>query len=292
MNILLYIQQFLVNLFGTLSTIFKIILWSGFKIKPSLEYKEKNCLILGNGPSLHKSTTENKDSLNKMTILSVNYFAETSLFNILKPSLYVVNAPEMWLNDVDKVYVDKSEKLFKTIAEETHWHMDFFIPYMAKKFTRWQKILSHNENIRINYFNSTPIEGFRWFRYFSYNRYLGMPRPHNVLIPSLILCLSLKFKKIYLFGADHSWMKDIYVTEDNEVLLNQKHFYDKDTSKAKPMHHLGKGNRKMHEVLQKFVHAFQGYFEINDYSIYRGQEIFNCTEGSYIDAFKRSKVID
>jgi len=280
------------NLFGTLSTIFKIILWSGFKIKPALEKKDKNCLILGNGPSLEKSINDNKDSLKKMTILSVNYFAETSLFKILKPSLYVVNAPEMWRDDVDKVFVDKGEKLFKTIAAEAHWQMDFFIPYMAKKFTRWQKILAQNENIRINYFNSTPIEGFREFRYFSYNLYLGMPRPHNVLIPSLMLSLNLKFKKIYLFGADHSWLKDISVTEDNEVLLNQKHFYDKDTSKAKSMHHLGKGKRKMHEVLQKFVHAFQGYFEINNYSIYRGQEIINCTEGSYIDAFKRSKAID
>jgi hypothetical protein len=292
MIILLSIQQFLVNLFGTLTTIFKIILWSGFKIKPSLENNEENCLILGNGPSLEKSISENKDSMTKMTILSVNYFAETSLFKILKPSLYVVNAPEMWLDEVDAVYLDKSEKLFKIITEETCWHMDFFIPYRAKNFTRWQKILAQNKNIRINYFNSTPIEGFKWFRYFSYNRYLGMPRPHNVLIPSLMLCLALRFKKIYLFGADHSWMKDISVTEGNEVLLNQKHFYDKDTSKAKSMHHLGKGNRKMHEVLQKFVYAFQGYFEINDYSIYRGQEIINCTEGSYIDAFRRSKVID
>lgn len=292
MNILLSAQQFLVNLFETLSTIFKIILWSGFRIRPAFEYKDRNCLILGNGPSLEKSIAENKDALNKMNLLSVNYFAETSLFKILKPSLYVVNAPEMWLDNVDKVYFAKGEKLFKTIAEETQWHMDFFIPYIAKKSTRWKKIISHNQNIRINYFNSTPIEGFKWFRYFSYNRYLGMPRPHNVLIPSLMLCLGLKFKKIYLFGADHCWMKDIWVTENNEVLLDQKHFYDKDTSKAKSMQHLGKGSRKMHEVLQKFVHAFRGYFEINDYSITNGQEIINCTKGSYIDAFKRSNVID
>ena len=170
--------------------------------------------------------------------------------------------------------------------------MDFFIPFVAKKTSRWKKILSQNHNISINYFNSTPIEGYRWFRYFSYNRYLGMPRPHNVLIPSLMICLALRFKKIFLFGADHSWLKDIQVSEYNEVLISQKHFYDKGAPKAKTMHHLGKGNRKMHEVLMKFVHAFRGYFEINDYSISNGQEIINCTEGSYVDAFKRGKLLD
>ena len=41
--------------------------------------------------------------------------------------------------------------------------------------------------------------------------------PHNVLIPSIAIGLRLPFKKIYLAGADHSWLPEITVTDDNEV---------------------------------------------------------------------------
>ena len=292
MSILINIQQFIANLLLTAATSFKVILSSGFFLKPSFDFKDKRCIIFGNGPSLEKSIGEYGSSLSDFQIICVNYFAETSLFSTVRPPLYVINAPELWQEDVDPVISAKGERLFRTLAEKTHWKMDFFIPYAARKHSWWQKILSHNKNLSINYMNNTPVEGFRWFRYMLYNAFLGMPRPHNVLIPSLMLALTLKFREIYLFGTDHSWMKDIHVTEDNEVLLNQKHFYDKNTSTPKSMHYLGKGRRKLHEVLQKFVYAFKGYIEINEYSIKRGQEIINCTEGSYIDAFKRRKIID
>ena len=73
----------------------------------------------------------------------------------------------------------------------------------------------------------------------------GMPRPHNVLIPSIILSMRMGFKKIYLAGADHSWLKEIFVSEDNEVFLTQKHFYDEKKAEARTMDKLGKGSRKL-----------------------------------------------
>lgn len=102
-----------------------------------------------------------------------------------------------------------------------------------------------------------------------------------------MIALYLGFNKIFLFGADHSWMKDIWVDEENNVLLQQKHFYDLDKAVPRHMDYLGKGKRKMHEVLIKFYHSFKGYFEIDAYSKSQGKIIYNCTPGSYIDAFKR-----
>jgi hypothetical protein len=291
MNILLAIQDFLIGSFQTLATVIKILIGSGFFIKPTSSYKNENCIILGNGPSLNQSIEENQGRLLDYKLICVNHFAESAMYDSIKPQIYVLNAPEMWRDDVEPFHYEKGENLFRTISDSTKWEIDLFIPYSAKKVKRWQKVIKKNPHIRINYFNSTPIEGYNWFRRICYNNYLGMPRPHNVLIPSLMLSLFMRFKKIYLFGTDHSWMKDMWVTENNEVLLHQKHFYDQETSKPRPMDHLGKGSRRMHEVLQKFVYAFRGYLEINEYSLSRGQEIINCTEGSYIDAFKRSKLL-
>jgi hypothetical protein len=291
MNILLAIQNFLVELFQTIASVIKILIGSGFFIKPEIRFDGKTCIILGNGPSLNQSIDEYQPILGNHKLLCVNHFAESPVYEKIKPEIYILNAPEMWMDDVEPFYHEKGKNLFNAISNNTNWGMDLFIPYSARKFQRWQEVINKNTQIRIFYFNSTPIEGYGWFRRLCYNNYLGMPRPHNVLIPSLMLSLYSKFGKIYLLGTDHSWMKDLWVTEDNEVLLNQKHFYDKNTSTAKPMDNLGKGSRKMHEVLQKFVYAFRGYIEINEYSRLKGQEIINCTKGSYIDAFKRSKQI-
>jgi hypothetical protein len=73
----------------------------------------------------------------------------------------------------------------------------------------------------------------------------------------------------------------------NRVLIRQKHFYDENTAKPRPMSRAGVGERKLHEILIKFVHAFSGYHEINEYAKSRGVEILNATPGSFIDAFKR-----
>ena len=47
-------------------------------------------------------------------------------------------------------------------------------------------VLSTNPNLKPIYFNQTPIEGFDWFKHLMFKRKMGMPRPHNVLIPTVI----------------------------------------------------------------------------------------------------------
>ena len=95
------------------------------------------------------------------------------------------------------------------------------------------------------------------------------------------------YNSIFIHGADHSWLKDIYVSQDNKVFLTQKHFYDFHSAKPEVMKKLGKGQRKMHEILEKFVLTFKGYHEINEFANRKKIKIFNCTKDSFIDAFER-----
>ena len=85
---------------------------------------------------------------------------------------------------------------------------------------------SQNTNITFHYFNTTPIEGLPFMSNFIFKNRLGMPRPHNVLIPSLMIGITEGYEKISVLGADHSWLAEISVNEKNEALVNQKHFYD------------------------------------------------------------------
>jgi hypothetical protein len=282
------VSYFFNNLILTIASKVKIILLSRFFIRlPHEKNDHDECVILGNGPGLNLTVTRHRSFLENKTLICVNQFAETELYRQLKPAIYVLGAPEMWLDDVEEFYYKKGENLFSGISRHTEWQIRLYIHRSAHKYKRWQEIIKSNKNITVCYYNPTPVEGFRWFRNLCFRWNLGMPRPHNVLIPSLMIALNSSFNIIYLAGADHSWLKDVYVTEDNEVLLSQKHFYDATTPLARPMDKLGKGSRRLHEVLMKWVYSFRGYFDILEYSISINKKIYNITPGSYIDAFER-----
>lgn len=294
---LIRIRNFVLNIFELLISIIKIIFLTrivfNFKLK---SYQGQSLIILGNGPSLN-TTIDNQEFINNHKLLCVNYFCRTEEFKTLKPSFYVITSLEYFFNEDKKDFAIERKKTLESIAERTEWPLILFIPAKAKKQDEWKKIFAHNSNISIYYFNTTPIAGLDLFSNFCYSNNLGMPRPHNVLIPSLVLSIKMRFSKIYIAGADHSWLKEIYVDQDNEVLLSQKHFYDKqakkqtqyrDMSVAQPMYHGGSSKtRKLHEVLEKFYYTFRSYWKLKPYAKTKEVEIYNITPNSYIDAFER-----
>ena len=285
------IRDLIYNLVDSMISIIRILIHSRFKSKSPLRntnYKE--AVLLGNGPSLTNSINEHKDFLNEKLIVCVNHFPKTEKYTEIKPQVFVTSAPDLWLDDIDEAFVESSNELFATMASKTNWPIQLFIPFESRNHKRWQNHLVDNSNIEIIYFNNTPIEGFNWFKHLLFMLNLGMPRPHNVMIPSIFLLINSKVKSIYLLGADHSWLPEISVDDSNRVLINQKHFYDEETSKAKTLDKRGKGERRLWELLYKFMRAFKGYFILKEYADKRGTEIFNATPKSYIDAFKRFKI--
>ncbi|MCX7862503.1 MAG: hypothetical protein N2449_05865 [Bacteroidales bacterium] len=284
-----YLRDFIVKLGQTIISIVRILFLTRFIPSIKKENNHSECLILTNGPSLNTSIENNLQFTTDKILFCVNFFPNTPYYEQLKPRYHVISAPELWLPQAKHPYPKLSEELFNNIAQKTTWKLTILIPFAAKKYTQWREKLVQNSNVEIEYYNPTPIEGFRWFCHAMYHMQWGMPRPHNVLIPSLMLAMKKGFKSIYIWGADHSWLKEISVDEQNQVLVNQKHFYDENTAKPQPMNKL-KGTRKLHEVLIKFVHAFKGYWEIEEYAKQKNITIWNATPHSFIDAFKRYKM--
>lgn len=288
---LLNTQNFFNDLAGSFITLIRVIILSkpGLKLK-GIQNTSKECAILMNGPSLNGSVQKHREFIQAKEMICANFFPLSSLYEEFRPSRYFIVAPELWYPEVDDIFRSKSRELFTTLNEKTDWPLELFIPARASRYSGWREMIENNPNIVINYINVTPIEGLKSIRHFFYNRKLGMPRPHNILIPSLMLSIYLNYRKVYIFGADHSWLPEISVDEDNRVLIRQKHFYDDGEVKPRPMNYKGVRDRKLHEVLIKFVHAFSGYHEINDYAKSKGVEILNATQGSFIDAFKRINI--
>lgn len=262
--------------------------------------KTQSAVILGNGPSLTPFLSNHADFLEDKELWCVNFFGRTQEYTQLKPKYYVIASPEYFVNEKKEEWVADRMRTLKTIADQTSWSLFFFVPQIAKKNERWLQIMKSNELITPIYYNNTPVEGWPSISRWLFKKNWGMPRPHNVLIPSLMMAIREGYKKVYLTGADHSWTKELFVTDKNEVLLSQKHFYDKQTKDetidknkpvAKPMYKGGATEaRKLHEVLEKFQVSFRSYWVIQDYADKVKCKIINLTPQSFIDAFDREKL--
>ncbi len=279
------------NLLGkSISSIFRIALMSKpVKTFKNTEPVSKDLIILGNGPGLKPFIEENRDNLSKYELLCVNHFSITDYYTELKPKYYVAIAFDLFLDDIMPHFVEASNKLFNAIADKTDWPLKFFITVEAKKHQRWQKILSRNKNVEIIYINLTPIEGFQKFMYRNFDKAKGMPRPHNVMVPAIYTAIYLKAKKVFLAGADHSWLKELYVDENNQTLFFDKHFYDNE-KQLKRFNYDTENYLKLHEIINSISCAFASYHILRGYAEYRNTEVLNATPKSFIDAFKRSKI--
>lgn len=266
----------------TILSLLKIVLYSKWPPPMPAEVNVSGeMVILGNGPSLNVTVAESSAFLRNKMLLAVNYAAVTDLFRQLRPELYVLADPDFF--DESK---EKSVELYRVLSEAVTWKMVLFVPVSARRQSWWQEILRVNPHIRIVAYNTTPVEGYAWFTRWAFRKGWGSPRPRNVLIPSIMLALRLGFKKIYLAGADHSWLPGLSVNDANQVITRQLHFY-KDSEQHHKQVDARYAHIHLHEVLYSMYVAFKSYFIIRDYAEYIGCRIVNITPGSYIDAFER-----
>lgn len=270
-------------------SIIKIIISSRWLISLPQQAKGQSgneLVILGNGPSLNDTIANSSDFLKSRRLLAVNFAACTDVFLQLQPRYYVLADPLFF-----RAFTQPNvAKLWDVISNKVDWEMTLLVPAKFQKATKGIPDLQHNTHISIAYYNTTPIEGFHWLENAAYSAQLGMPRPRNVLIPSLMLALGMGYKAIYLAGADHSWTRTLSVDDNNNVVSIQPHFYKDDEKEVKRvnteyMHY------PLHQIMYSFYVAFRSYFTIKRYANHIHATIFNITPGSFIDAFPRKKIL-
>ncbi|MDE6526840.1 MAG: hypothetical protein K2L75_06250 [Muribaculaceae bacterium] len=236
-------------------------------------------IVMGNGPSLADVIENKLDILKKHDTIAVNFAALSDALFDIKPGYYVLAAPHFCSTGMPGDNLDLLQKAFDRID----WLMTLFVPngVDASRYKR--------PGITIRKFNAVGIEGPTGFTHAAFCRGLGMPRPRNVLIPAIMLAIAEGYKRIIIVGADHSWMKTISVTDENEVVSIQPHFYTETNSETERIRHDYR-SRKLHDVVESFAVAFRSYHEIASYARALGIEIFNATPGSFIDAFERCRL--
>jgi len=288
MPIIIKIQQFISDFILSLLSLLKIILQSSFTLKlPQISDSSKSCIILGNGPSLKKTLENDFNTLKNNDLMCVNQFANTIYYQQFQPKYYIIQGEQYLIEiPINEDYISDRVEVFNNIVTKTTWDIVLLFPIFAKKSTFWKELIKNNKHISVCYYNPTPIEGIVSIRNYLFKLNLGMPRPHNVFIPSLMLAINMNYKTIFITGADHSWHEQFVVDDHNNFMLTDTHFYT-ETFKLRYMLKDTTERYHIHDAFRKFYLSFKGYHEIKRYAEYRNVNIFNASYKSYIDAFER-----
>jgi hypothetical protein len=243
------------------------------------------CEVLGNGPSLSDSLTTFNFSERNSSLLVVNNFAVDKIFLKFKPDYYVLLDPS-YKNDSKRSDIEQTWDAISRVD----WGMTLFVPnsfgisFVSNK-------LMNNKKIKIIFYNYVIFQGYKGISYFLYKKGLASPQFYNVLGASIFIALLIGYKKIYVFGADHSWFKDLVVNENNEVCRKDIHFYDKNKQLelTKVVNNIDKKSIKLSSFFMTMSIVFRSYEILNEFSLYLNSVIVNKSSESFIDAFSRSK---
>ncbi|MDE5812920.1 MAG: hypothetical protein K2H72_01410 [Muribaculaceae bacterium] len=272
------------EIFDGIATIGKVMLLSR-RPSPAGNTKGERLIIMGNGPSLRDTITNNSDKLKATDTLAVNFAANADTYRELKPNLYVLADPHFFRTAAGGVSSDPNVvRLWDNIAA-TSWPMTLYAPCRS----RLPEEIGKNGNITVKRYNLTPGEGLHGPVHWLYRHGLAMPRPRNVLIASIMVALREGYRDIAIVGADHTWSRDLWVDEKNRVISVQKHFY-KDNDKEFERVAQEYAGYHLHDILNSLTIAFRSYHQIAAYASTLGARITNCTPGSFIDAFPRSEL--
>lgn len=236
----------------------------------------KSLIVLANGPSLRDTIDSQIDKLRASDTIAVNFAANAPDFFDIKPRYYVLADPHFFSSSDTNV-----ESLFANINSVRH-EMTLFVPFGGK-------VIVKNPMVNVVRFNFIGADGFDWLTRMLYNSRRAMPRPRNVLIPSIMIGIWLGYRTIYVAGADHSWTRTLDVDNENRVVSVQPHFYTDDRRELSRITSVYEHVR-IHQILDSFAVAFRSYHDIERYARSRDVDVINVTPGSFIDAFRRGSL--
>lgn len=245
--------------------------------------------VLANGPSLKEFLEDLERDFTPYIdadFIVVNDFVHDHRFKLIKPKYYVISDPLFF---EDTIYSERGHKAMDTIAEKVNWNMVLFIP-ISRRESKYLYRVRCNNHINIIEFHHIPYEGFETLRKFFYKKGLGNGEFMTVALNAIYIALLLNYKKLYVYGIDHTFFDNIAVNENNILCYRDTHFYGTE-EKLKPMirHFPGYNNSNytLPQFLQEKLMIFEGHYIMEQFARRINAEIINCTSTSLVQAYKR-----
>ena len=269
------------NTSNSLSSLLRMMILSRYGVAckakhyPKLK-QSKDCTILANGPSLKEALENNEVRLAGNDVFVVNMFVNSPEFRTIKPRFYFLVDSAFFAPSKDRHF-----NLISELAEalnKVSWDMYLCISSGCVNGGLIKEL--HNDRIKVIRWNTTTFEGFKGLCHFMYRHNMAMPRCQTVTNMALSAAINMGYDNVYLYGADHSWTRDLRVDDDNVVCYGDRHVYATNLEVIKKDYSIG-------ILLEHFANMFHSHWIINDYAKSMGVKIWNCTKGSFIDAYQR-----
>lgn len=245
-------------------------------------------LILGNGPSLAEDLPRliARGEHTAKDVMAVNYFALDERFTTVRPAYYVLSDPMFFR---DSVCRDRVAELYRMLAEKVTWPMNLYVQYYNPEGFDYRAALP-NSNIRIVRFHTQMYRGFRSLEFWLFRRGLGSANFGTVVQVGEYVALLLGYKRIELYGVDHTLLDGLCVDDGNRLCRIDRHYYDGAEAAApqpiyKKVPHVP---YTMADYLAEVAELFRGHEVLRDYAAALGARIVNRTRGSMIDAYERN----
>lgn len=263
--------------------LFRYITHSRANFALAKDAQRKSLYILGNGPSLKHFLVENDLDRDNVDTCCVNFSPMTDLFMDIKPRYLFFADPGL--------YNLKDQRVQKTILgiESIDWPMTIVV--IHNKLETAKSIYGKNPKIDIisapQYYLKTKSKLFMKISFSLWKKGKTMPAPLNVIVFALYSGMNLGYKNIFLFGVDHSLLKETFVNKDNIPCLYSAHFYGAPEKPWGSKHPDGT-LYDIADLLIDFAQVFKMYHKLAAYASYVGSvNIVNRTKDSWIDAFPR-----
>ena len=246
----------------------------------SAEYD--NVLVIGNGPGLVRDLGS-FEITRKTAVIACNFYLLNN--EMIKPTHYVLLDDRYFGNSRNlSIGSEASEKLLaKKISmliakmNALVYPITLYVPHRNLRFIRGQ---FENRFITIQSINTSNLKGPSGFvsRFIKFQ--FGFPEPQTVLIASTIIGTYLA-SKVYLVGAQSSWLKNLKVDSSNRVQTSLEH--DNDES-------LIIDYDSLTSMLRSQLRVFSAYEMIEKYCSKYDITILNLTKDSYIDSIEKGKL--
>ena len=248
------------------------------------ELGEKRAYVLANGPSLKNEiqTLLANESFKDSIKCVANFFGNSDLFCILKPSIYVLADTKFFKGN----QFEKERNLVLLLNKVVSWPMTLFVVNSGEKVAR---TLITNPNITIKSTTVLQFEGFEKDRFKYYKDGKAVPSYVNVLLMTEYVLLNMGCKDIRLYGVDHTFFDGMAVNDENHVCVIEKHYYGERLVEL--MNSSGHYFTIAEWIMDKYL-TFKEHEIMRGYADYLGADIINCTSASLIDSYKRLSQIE
>jgi len=230
-------------------------------------YKGKRCFVIGNGPSLKKQ--ELSPLADEITLVTNSFYVHPIVGDSWQPAFYFLSDPQ---------YFDGAGDFTAEFAAITSKikSAPLFVPSYAHEFLSQSNGLPAGRTyyvavgaVRLEHTNELP------------DFTTVTPGVQTVVQLAIMAAMFMGCSPIYLMGLDHDWL-----SHGGEDL----HFYSDAEADAQPDGHVGPWTYL--SLMGAMTTMWQVYVMLKKVADAAGIEIFNCTQGGFLDVFKRAKYED